>query len=170
MGSVPKVSGVLMIARKIKTIIQLKKITARLKTKGKTIVFTNGCFDILHYGHAKYLEAAKRKGDILVVAINSDASVKRIKGRNRPIVGEKNRLNLVAALESVDFVILFKEDTPLRMIKEVRPDILIKGADWNKNEIVGTNFVNSYAGKVLTIKLIKGLSTTNLINKIAKTN
>lgn len=162
--------GQRLLKEKIKSLPSLKKLLLRLKRQSKKIVFTNGCFDILHYGHAKYLEAAKRKGDILVVAINSDASVKRIKGRNRPLVGEKNRLNLVAALESVDFVILFKEDTPLRMIKEVRPDILIKGADWNKNEIVGTNFVNSYGGKVLTIKLIKGLSTTNLINKIAKTN
>jgi len=134
------------------------------------VVFTNGCFDILHCGHAKYLEAAKRKGDILVVAINSDASVKRIKAKTRPIVGERNRLSLVAALESVDFVIMFKEDTPLKVIKEIRPDILVKGADWTKDEIVGGNFVNSYGGKVKTIKLTKGLSTTNLIKKIVKTN
>ena len=155
---------------KIKSLPLLKKLLSRLKRQGKKVVFTNGCFDILHYGHAKYLEDAKRKGDVLVVAVNSDASVKKIKGRNRPIVGERNRLSLVAALESVDFVILFKEDIPLRVIKELRPDILAKGADWDKNEIVGGNFVNSYGGRVLTLKLTQGLSTSSLIKKIVKTN
>ncbi|PIP19841.1 MAG: D-glycero-beta-D-manno-heptose 1-phosphate adenylyltransferase [Candidatus Omnitrophica bacterium CG08_land_8_20_14_0_20_41_16] len=159
-----------LLKEKIKSLTLLKKLLFRLKRQGKKVVFTNGCFDILHCGHAKYLEAAKRKGDILVVAINSDASVKRIKAKTRPIVGERNRLSLVAALESVDFVIMFKEDTPLKVIKEIRPDILVKGADWTKDEIVGGNFVNSYGGKVKTIKLTKGLSTTNLIKKIVKTN
>jgi len=157
-----------MIDRKIKTIIQLKKIIARLKTRGKTIVFTNGCFDLLHYGHVKYLEEAKCKGDILVVAINSDASLRKIKGKKRPLVPEKDRLRMIAALESVDYVTLFKEDTPLRIIKTLRPDVLVKGADWNKDNIVGSDIVLGYGGKVKTVGLIKGRSTTGLIKKIAK--
>ncbi|MFA5287361.1 MAG: D-glycero-beta-D-manno-heptose 1-phosphate adenylyltransferase [Candidatus Omnitrophota bacterium] len=155
---------------KVKPLNQLIKIILRFKNQGKKIVFTNGCFDLLHYGHAKYLEEAKKNGDILVVGVNSDASVRRIKGKKRPIVGEKNRLHLVAALKSVDFAVLFKEDTPLNTIKELRPDILIKGADWRKKDIVGADFIKSYGGRVSTVKLVKGLSTTNLIKIIAKTN
>ena len=132
-------------------------------------MFTNGCFDILHSGHARYLEAAKTKGDILVVGVNSDSSIKRIKGDKRPVVNEKNRLDLIAALESVDYAVLFKEDTPLNLIKQLKPDILVKGSDWNKEDIVGRDVVSSYGGKVQTIKLIKGLSSTTLINRIAKT-
>jgi D-beta-D-heptose 7-phosphate kinase/D-beta-D-heptose 1-phosphate adenosyltransferase len=146
----------------------LKKIVAGLKRSGKKVVFTNGCFDILHFGHAKYLEEAGRKGDILVVAVNSDSSVRRIKGRSRPIVGQKNRLNMIAALESVDYVTLFNEDTPLKVIRALKPDILIKGADWNKFNIVGSDFVASYGGRACTVKLVQGLSTTNIIKKIAK--
>ena len=157
-----------MIDSKIKNITQLKKIRARLKSQGKTIVFTNGCFDLLHYGHVKYLQDAKKRGDILVVAINSDASLRRIKGSKRPLVNAKDRLRMVAALESVDYVVLFKEDTPMKIIKLIRPDILIKGADWDKNNIVGADFVLSYRGKIYTIPLVKGQSTTSLIKKIAK--
>jgi D-beta-D-heptose 7-phosphate kinase/D-beta-D-heptose 1-phosphate adenosyltransferase len=153
---------------KIKNLKELKKIIQDLRDKGKKTVFTNGCFDLLHYGHIKYLQDAKRKGDILVVAINSDASVKRIKGNKRPVVNEKDRLRIIAALESVDYVLLFKEDTPLKAIISLRPDILIKGADWNKKSIVGANIVSGYGGKVSTIKLVAGRSTTNLIKKIAK--
>ncbi|MCM8800807.1 MAG: D-glycero-beta-D-manno-heptose 1-phosphate adenylyltransferase [Candidatus Omnitrophica bacterium] len=157
-----------MIEQKIKNLKELRKIILDLKNKGKKIVFTNGCFDLLHYGHVKYLEEAKKKGDILVVAINSDNSVRRIKGKNRPVINEKNRLMTVAGLESVDYVILFKEETPLKVITALKPNILIKGADWDKNRIVGRDFVLSYGGKVETVRLVKGLSTTNLIKKIAK--
>jgi D-beta-D-heptose 7-phosphate kinase/D-beta-D-heptose 1-phosphate adenosyltransferase len=153
---------------KIKTLKELKRIVVDLKSKGKTVVFTNGCFDILHFGHIKYLEEAKKKGDILVVAINSDTSVRRIKGNKRPIVGENDRLRTIAALESVDYVALFKEDTPLKTIKLLKPDILVKGADWNVNNIIGRDVVLSYGGRVATVKLIEGRSTTNLIKKIAK--
>ncbi len=153
---------------KIKTQGALQREINKLKKQGQKIVFTNGCFDLLHYGHAKYLQDAKNKGDILVVAVNSDASVRKIKGRHRPIVDENNRLKLLSALESVDYLTLFKESTPVEVIKKVKPDILIKGADWNKNNIAGRDFVESYGGEVLTIKLVKGLSTTNLIKKIAK--
>ena len=157
-----------MSGTKIKSLKELKTILAGLRAKGKKIVFTNGCFDILHYGHAKYLQDAKKKGDILVVAINSDASVKRIKESKRPIVGETDRLGVIAALESVDYAVLFKEDTPLKVIISLKPDILVKGADWKKNNIVGSDIVSGYGGKVVRIKLMPGRSTTNLIKKIAK--
>lgn len=153
---------------KIKNLRELKRIVSRLKAKGKKIVFTNGCFDLLHYGHIKLLEEAKKKGDILVVAINSDASVRRIKGKKKPIMSQRDRLRIVAALESVDFVVPFKEDTPLETLKLLKPDILIKGADWRRNNIVGANFVLGYGGCVSTVKLIKGYSTTHLIRKIAR--
>jgi len=153
---------------KIKGIKELKKIISRLKSQGKRIVFTNGCFDILHYGHVKYLEKAKGLGDCLVVAVNSDASVKRLKGSHRPIVSQYDRMRIIAGLESVDYVVLFKEDTPLKIIKILKPDILVKGSDWNKKSIVGGDFVSSYGGRVVTIQLTKGRSTTNLIRKIAR--
>lgn len=157
-----------MLKEKIKNLNALKKIILRLKAKGKKIVFTNGCFDLLHYGHVKYLEEAKGKGDILVVAINSDASVRKIKGNKRPVVTGKDRPSLIAALESVDYVVSFNEETPLKVIKELKPDILVKGADWDKKQIVGSDVVLTYGGKISTIKLIRGRSSTNLIKKIAK--
>jgi D-beta-D-heptose 7-phosphate kinase/D-beta-D-heptose 1-phosphate adenosyltransferase len=151
---------------KIKTIAALQKLLPRLKKQGKKIVFTNGCFDILHYGHVHYLEKAKKKGDILVVALNSDASVRRLKGAERPIVPERDRARVLAALESVDYVVLFNEDTPLAVLHALKPDILVKGADWSKDKIVGADFILSYGGEVTTIKLAKGRSTTNILNKI----
>jgi D-beta-D-heptose 7-phosphate kinase/D-beta-D-heptose 1-phosphate adenosyltransferase len=157
-----------MSDNKIKNINQLKRITARLKREGKTIVFTNGCFDLLHYGHIKYLEQAKKLGDILIVAVNSDDSVKKIKGNKRPVVSAVYRLKIIASLASVDYVTLFGQDTPLKIIKFIKPDILVKGADWSKNNIVGADFVRSYGGSVASIKLVKGLSTTNLIKRIAR--
>lgn len=156
-----------MLKSKIKILKVLKKALAGLKRKGNKIVFTNGCFDILHYGHARYLEDAKKHGDILVVAVNSDSSVRRIKGDKRPVVAQKDRINLVASLESVDYAIIFNEEDPLRLIKELKPDVLVKGADWSKDKIAGADFVLSYGGKVSTIKLAKGRSSTNLIKKIA---
>lgn len=158
-----------LLGKKIKKIKELEKIISYLKTQGKKIVFTNGCFDLLHYGHIKYLDSAKSNGDILVVAVNSDASVRKIKGDKRPIINEKDRLKTVAALESVDYVVLFKEDTPLKIIKLLKPDVLVKGADWTKNNIAGADFILSCGGEVATVSLAKGRSTTNLIKKIAKT-
>ncbi len=157
-----------MLERKIKSPGELKKELSVLKAKGKVIVFTNGCFDLIHYGHVRYLETAKRKGDILVVAVNSDRSVRRIKGDKRPILNEKFRAGLIAALESVDYAIIFKEDTPLKLIKSLKPDILVKGADWKEENIVGRDLVKSYGGKVITVKFIRGFSTTNLFKKIAR--
>ena len=146
----------------------LKRIVKCLKQDGQRIVFTNGCFDILHYGHVKYLQDARNKGDYLVVAINSDSSIKKIKARNRPVIGQSDRLKIVAALSSVDFVVLFNADNPLRLIKALKPDVLIKGADWSKDKIIGADFVKSYGGRVLTVNLVKGRSTSALIEKIVR--
>lgn len=157
-----------LLSVKIKSLPELKKIILRLKTQGKTTVLTNGCFDLLHYGHVKYLEEARRLGDCLVVAINSDGSIKRLKEKNRPIIEQRDRLRIIAGLESVDYVLLFNEQTPFKVIKYLKPDILVKGRDWNKSNIVGSAYVSSYGGKVLTMRLLKGRSTTNLIRKIAK--
>lgn len=157
-----------MLKEKIKSLSALSGIIKKKQKAGKKIVFTNGCFDILHRGHAQYLEAAAKKGDLLVVGVNSDSSVRKIKGRNRPIVSGQDRAGLVAALKSVDFVVIFKETTPLKVIKALKPDVIVKGADWSPENIVGAKFVKSYGGKVLTIKLLAGRSTTALIKKIAK--
>jgi len=153
---------------KIISLSILKRKVALLKRDGKRIVFTNGCFDILHYGHTKYLQDARAKGDYLVVAVNSDSSIRKIKAKNRPVVGEADRLRVVAALECVDFVVLFKEDNPLKVIMALKPDILVKGSDWSKERIVGADFVESYGGKVLAIKLVKGRSTSAIIEKIVR--
>ena len=157
-----------MPGAKITSLSSLKRKVAQLKHNGKRIVFTNGCFDILHYGHTKYLQDAKAKGDYLVVAINSDSSIKKIKAKNRPVIGQADRLKVVAALGCVDFVVMFKEDNPLKVIKALKPDILIKGSDWSKKGIVGADFVESYGGKVQTINLIKGRSTSAIIEKIIR--
>jgi len=153
---------------KIISLSKLKRKISLLKFKGSRIVFTNGCFDILHYGHIKYLQDAKNKGDYLIVAVNSDSSIKKIKGKNRPVIGQSDRLKTVAAISSVDFVVLFNEDNPLKLIKALKPDILIKGADWSKHKIIGADFVESYGGKVLTVNLVKGRSTSRIIEKIIR--
>lgn len=132
------------------------------------MVFTNGCFDILHFGHVKYLQEARQFGDILIVGINSDSSIRKLKGNSRPIINEKDRQKIVAGLESVDYVVIFDEETPLRLIAALKPDVLVKGADWNKQSIVGSDIVLGHGGKVETIQLMKGRSTTNLIKRIAQ--
>jgi len=154
---------------KIKSIAELKKIVAGLKSRGKRIVFTNGCFDLLHYGHVKYLEEARRKGDLLIVGVNSDRSIKRIKGNKRPLVKQIDRISTLAALESVDYAVIFNEETPLRLIEQLAPDVLVKGSDWDKSNIVGADSVIAKGGKVVTVRLLKGRSTTGLIKKIAET-
>jgi len=158
-----------MIENKIKSLSQIKKIVMQLKKQKKIIVFTNGCFDILHLGHIKYLEEAKREGDILIVGINSDNSIKKIKpGAGRPINKQSERQKILAALANVDYVVLFNQTTPLNLIKIIKPNILIKGADWSIDKIVGKNIVESYGGKVKTINYLKGYSTTGLIKKILR--
>jgi rfaE bifunctional protein nucleotidyltransferase chain/domain len=153
---------------KIISLPGLKRKINHLKKCGKRIVFTNGCFDILHYGHVKYLQDARAKGDYLVVAVNSDSSIKKIKAKNRPVITQGDRLKTLAALACVDFVVLFNEDNPLSLIKALKPDILIKGADWSKKKIIGADFVSNYGGKVLTVNLVKGRSTSLIIEKIVR--
>lgn len=157
-----------LLENKIQSISRLQGIISRLKDGHKRIVFTNGCFDLLHYGHVKYLQDARKKGDILVVGINSDASVKRIKGNSRPVVKQNDRARVLAALESVDYVVIFPQDTPLETIKRIKPDVLVKGADWSADKIVGGDFVSGNGGCVTTIKFIKGYSTSKLIKEIVK--
>ncbi|MEW6171226.1 MAG: D-glycero-beta-D-manno-heptose 1-phosphate adenylyltransferase [Candidatus Omnitrophota bacterium] len=156
-----------MIEDKIKNLSSLKKIVTRIKKQDKTIVFTNGCFDILHLGHIKYLEEAKKQGDILIVAVNSDSSVRKIKP-GRPINKELDRQKVLASLSSVDYVVLFNQETPLNLIKAIKPDILIKGGDWKPDKVVGKNIVECYGGKVKIINYLKGYSTTNLLKKIIR--
>lgn len=139
-----------------------------LKAAGKKIVFTNGCFDILHKGHIKTLYEAKRIGDILVVGINDDASVRRLKGFDRPIIPMDSRVTVLASLEFVDYVIPFSEDTPLEIIKQVRPNVLVKGGDYDEDEIVGRELVLKLGGFVKIIDQVQGFSTTDIINKIQK--
>ncbi|MFH1563079.1 MAG: D-glycero-beta-D-manno-heptose 1-phosphate adenylyltransferase [Nitrospirota bacterium] len=155
-----------MNTNKIKTIDELKNIISNLKTQGKKIVFTNGCFDLLHVGHVKYLQEAKSYGDILVVAINSDASVKAIKGNTRPLMPQEDRAYVLSALSCIDYVLIFEELDPVRVISGLVPDVLVKGGDYQLNEIKGRDIVISAGGKVLTIPEIKGKSTTNLIETI----
>ena len=151
---------------KIKTQKELKRVIAYLKKQGKKIVFTNGCFDILHYGHIKYLQDAKGLADVLVLGLNSDSSVKKIKGLARPINKQLDRARVLSALSCVDYLTIFSEDTPLRLIRLIQPDVLVKGGDWQTEKIVGADFVKARGGKVLAIPYIKGYSTTKLINKI----
>ena len=137
-----------------------------LKESGKKIVFTNGCFDILHTGHVSYLNEAKSCGDILVIGLNSDASVKRLKGETRPVNNEADRKFVLENLKAVDFVFIFEEDTPLKLIKEVNPNVLVKGGDWKVEQIVGSDFVMANGGEVKSLQFVKGYSTTNIIEKI----
>lgn len=143
----------------------LKKITA-WKDQGKEVVFTNGCFDILHLGHVDYLEKAREKGDRLILGLNSDDSVSRLKGESRPINKVEARARLLAALQFVDAVVTFEEDTPLELISYLKPDILVKGKDYEISNIVGADVVIENGGKVETIDLVDGFSTTGIINKI----
>ncbi len=135
---------------------------------GKKIVFTNGCFDILHLGHVDYLEKARSLGDKLVVGLNTDASIKINKGKNRPIVNEKSRARVISSLFFVDAVILFDEETPIELIKRVKPHVLVKGDDYDIGNIVGADFVMENGGSVETVPLVKGYSTTSIIEKIKK--
>lgn len=134
--------------------------------KGKKIVFTNGCFDILHRGHVTYLAEAKKLGDLLIMGVNSDASVKRLKGPERPINNEEDRKYVLSQLKSVDFVEIFEEDTPLNLIKKISPDVLVKGGDWKIDQIVGGKEVINNGGEVYSLNFVDGYSTTSIIKKI----
>lgn len=135
------------------------------KSQGLKIVFTNGCFDLLHIGHIRYLEEAAGLGDILIVGINTDASVQQIKGPLRPIQNENDRAEILASLKSVKHTVLFTEDTPLNLIKKIQPDVLVKGGDWKPEQIVGSDFVLQKGGKVFSLQFIKDRSTTQIIEK-----
>jgi len=154
--------------KKIKTLARMKVIIPRLKAEGKKVVFTNGCFDILHVGHIRYLKKAKNFGDILIIGLNTDRSVKLIKGEKRPIVPEKERAEVLAALEFVDYIVLFDEPDPLRLIEALTPDVLVKGADWAKGKIVGKETVKNAGGRVVRVPLVDRASSTGMIEKIIK--
>jgi rfaE bifunctional protein nucleotidyltransferase chain/domain len=151
---------------KIKNTQELKVLFDILRATGKKIVFTNGCFDLIHTGHTRYLAKARSFGDILIVAVNSDASVRAIKGEKRPINTEAERMETLAALEVVDYVTLFSEPDPHRIISELQPDVLVKGGDWPLERIIGREVVESRGGKVVSVGYIEGASTTGIIEKI----
>jgi len=153
---------------KIRKEEELIGIVSKLKKSGKKVVFTNGCFDLIHPGHTTYLEGAREKGDFLIVAINSDASIRRIKGDKRPILKQDERAIVVSSLSCVDFVFIFDDPDPERVINSIRPNILAKGADWAMEEIIGRHTVLKDGGKVFRIPLIPGLSTTSIVDKIRK--
>jgi rfaE bifunctional protein nucleotidyltransferase chain/domain len=146
----------------------LKNKLETLRNDGKKIAFTNGCFDILHVGHVRYLREARKTGDVLVLALNSDSSVRLIKGEKRPLVSEEERAEVLAALEFVDFVTIFTEATPLELICYLKPDILIKGGDWPEDKVVGRDEVKKWGGRVAIIPEVEGKSTTNIVEKIKK--
>ncbi len=159
-------SIVAMSAEKIKTLEEVVRLRARFRDLGKKLVFTNGCFDILHIGHVRYLNKARSLGDALVVGINSDRSVQKIKGDSRPIVPELERAEVLAALACVDFVFIFDDATPKRVIDAIVPDVLVKGADWGISEIVGRDTVEKAGGVVLNVPLVEGSSTSEIIQKV----
>lgn len=145
---------------------EIIKVRKQMKIENKKVVFTNGCFDILHAGHVDYLNKAKAAGDVLIVALNSDKSTRSIKGEKRPIVNERERGFIMANLKAVDFVTFFDEDTPAEIISELIPDVLIKGADWDINKIVGKDIVEANGGEVKTIEFVNFQSTTNIIDTV----
>ncbi len=153
---------------KIISPVTASRILKKLHSQGKRIVFTNGCFDIIHAGHIKYLSKAKSLGDVLVVGINSDTSVRALKGRLRPVNNERDRSTILSSLYFVDYVVIFKDATPERLIKRLSPDILVKGGDWKIKDIVGSRHVRERGGKVVRIPFVKGKSTTSIIHKISK--
>jgi D-beta-D-heptose 7-phosphate kinase/D-beta-D-heptose 1-phosphate adenosyltransferase len=147
------------------TLIKIKRSLVK-----KKFVFTNGCFDLLHVGHIRYLKKAKSLGDILVVGLNSDRSVQLIKGPNRPIISQDERVEVLSALEMVDYIIMFDNPSPLELIKRVRPDILVKGEDWKEENIIGGKEVKEYGGKVVRVKFTKPNSTSEIIERIIRRN
>lgn len=151
---------------KVKNINQLLKIIKKLKKLGKKIVFTNGCFDILHIGHIRYLKKAKKLGDVLIVAVNSDKSVRILKGKGRPVLPQNERVEILAEFPFIDFITIFNGRTPLNIIKRIIPDVLVKGGDWKVQDIVGNEVVKNNKGEVISIPLVKGKSTTNILKRI----
>jgi D-beta-D-heptose 7-phosphate kinase / D-beta-D-heptose 1-phosphate adenosyltransferase len=151
---------------KIKNLDTLVDVIEGEKRKGRRVAFTNGCFDLLHVGHVKYLQKARTYGDLLVLGLNSDASVRRLKGEKRPLIGQSERAHILAALDCIDYVVIFDEDTPIRLLESLRPDVLVKGGDYTPDRVVGKDLVESYGGRVELVDFVDGKSTTNIIDKI----
>nr|MBP7322370.1 adenylyltransferase/cytidyltransferase family protein [Deltaproteobacteria bacterium] len=154
---------------RIKSRQDLRDILDRHRAEGRKIVLTNGCFDLLHVGHLHTFREARKLGDIFVVALNSDDSVRALKGADRPFVSEDQRAELIAELRSVDYVVIFNELDPLAIVTELQPDVLVKGEDWKEGTIIGQNVVEARGGKVVRIPLVKGVSTTALMNRLRLT-
>jgi rfaE bifunctional protein nucleotidyltransferase chain/domain len=146
----------------------LIEAVGRHRSRGESVVFTNGCFDLIHVGHVRYLAQAKREGDVLVIGLNSDRSVRGLKGPGRPVQTEADRAEILAALRSVDYVVIFDEPTPIDLILALRPDVLVKGEDWEDDKIVGAAEVRSWGGRVVRASLVRGASTTGLIERMKK--
>lgn len=153
---------------KLVTLPEIKILSRQYKEAKKTIVFTNGCFDILHAGHVKYLTQAAEFGDILILGLNSDASVKSIKGEKRPVIGQDHRAIVIAALSCIDYIVLFDEPDPETLIETICPDVLVKGADWPEDQIVGADFVKQNKGRIERVALEPDLSTTKIIERIGE--
>ncbi len=153
-------------AGKLKTLEELVAITRDLRREGKRVVLTNGCFDLLHRGHVRYLDQAKTVGDVLIVAINSDASVRALKGSDRPVMSHEERAEVVAALAAVDYVVIFEELNPERVVQALEPDVLVKGGDWPVDHVVGRQIVEGRGGQVLTLAYVEGASSSRLLRRI----
>lgn len=154
------------VSGKLKSLEEIRAIAVSARTNGKKVAFTNGCFDLLHPGHVHVLRAARACADLLIVGINSDQSVKHIKGPTRPVLPESDRCELLGAMEMVDFVVLFNEPDPQNLISAIRPDVLVKGGDWNSEKIIGADMVEEAGGRVVVVPYIKGFSTTEIIERI----
>jgi D-beta-D-heptose 7-phosphate kinase/D-beta-D-heptose 1-phosphate adenosyltransferase len=155
-----------VVSDKLKSVGELSEIAAQARAKGRTVVFTNGCFDLLHRGHVHMLREAKRQGDLLIVAMNSDSSVKAIKGPSRPIMPESDRVELIAAMEMVDYVVVYDEPDPYNLIVAIKPNVLAKGGDWSPDKIIGADIVERHGGRVAVIPYLVGFSTTEIIERI----
>jgi D-beta-D-heptose 7-phosphate kinase/D-beta-D-heptose 1-phosphate adenosyltransferase len=157
-----------MTRSKARTLAELVRIRARLRREGKTVVFTNGCFDLIHGGHVHLFRAARALGDVLIVALNSDASIHRLKGPSRPIFPLAERFEVLSAMESIDYLTSFPQDTPQKTIAALLPDVLVKGGDWGADEIVGRAEVEGAGGRVVRVAYLPGHSSTNIIGKILR--
>ncbi|HMB95376.1 MAG TPA: D-glycero-beta-D-manno-heptose 1-phosphate adenylyltransferase, partial [Tepidisphaeraceae bacterium] len=151
---------------KLRDVKELLTELNRHRANGKRVVFTNGCFDIVHLGHVKYFQWAKQQGDLLIVGVNTDAGIRRLKGEKRPIIGEVDRLGVLEELQSIDYLVTFDEDTPIQLIEKIKPDVLVKGADYTKEQVVGWDVVEKNGGKIALAPLIDGRSTTSVIQRI----
>ncbi|MSP38864.1 MAG: D-glycero-beta-D-manno-heptose 1-phosphate adenylyltransferase [Deltaproteobacteria bacterium] len=158
------------MSAKLKSLEELSTIAAQARRDGKSVVFTNGCFDILHRGHVHTLREARALGDLLIVALNSDRSVKAIKGPRRPILSQIDRIELIGAMEMVDYVVLFDEPNPYKLIVAIKPKVLAKGGDWSADKVIGADVIEQAGGRVELIPYLKGFSTSGIIERILKEN